>query len=105
MKNKGAALIYVMLTVGVVLGVVFFLTTIFSLKLRYAFDFPNSMTALYAADSGIEWQFYNKFKDPDAVSPSLTNGATFTILSPLGSFPVKARAVFRGVARSFEASL
>lgn len=102
---KGTALVYVILTVGIVLSIVFFLTSIFASKLRSAFDFPNSVTALYAADSGIEWQFYNSFKDPDAVSPSLTNGATFTVTSPLGSFPLKVIGKFRGVSRAIETSL
>ena len=102
---KGTALIFTILTVGVVLGVVLFLTTIFALKLRSAFDFPNSVTALYAADSGIEWQFYNIFKDPDAISPSLTNGATLTVTTSPGSFPLKVIGKFRGVSRAIEISL
>ena len=103
--SKGTALIYVLLTIGVVLSIVFFLTSIFASKLRLAFDFPNSVTALYAADSGTEWQFYNSFKDPDAVSPSLTNGATFTVISPPSSFPLKVIGKFRGVSRAIETSL
>ena len=103
--SKGTALIYVLLTVGIVLSIVFFLTSIFASKLRVAFDFPNSVTALYAADSGLEWQFYNSFKDPDAVSPSLTNGATFTIVTPPGVFPMKVIGKFRGLSRALEASL
>lgn len=102
---RGTALVFVILTIGVVLGIVFFLTSLFASKLRLAFDFPNSVTAFYAADSALEWQFYNKFKNPDAATPSLTNGATFTIISPPGSFPLKVIGKFRGVSRSVEASL
>ena len=87
------------------MGIGFFLSAIFASKLRSAFDFPNSVTALYAADSGTEWQFYNSFKDPDAVLPSLTNGATFTITTPPSSFPIKVIGKFRGVSRALEASL
>ena len=105
MMNKGIALIYVILTVGVVLGIVLFLSAIFASKLRSSFDFSNSVTALYAADSGTEWQFYNIFKNPDAVLPSLTNGATFTVVSPPGSFPLKVIGKFRGVSRAIETSL
>ncbi|MEK7659092.1 MAG: hypothetical protein AAB338_00325 [Patescibacteria group bacterium] len=102
---KGTALIYVLLTIGVVLSIAFFLTSVFGLKLKSAFDYPNSVTALYAADSGVEWQLYNQFKDPDASSPSLTNGAVFTIATPPGSFPLKVIGKFRGVSRSIEISL
>ncbi len=104
MRNDGTALIYVILTIGVVLSISFFLTSIFASKLRLAFDFPNSVTAFYAAESGLEWQFYNIFKDPDANQPIFSNEATFTILTPPGSFPVKVIGKFRSVSRAVEAS-
>ncbi|MBI2003637.1 MAG: hypothetical protein HYS78_01530 [Parcubacteria group bacterium] len=104
-SNKGTVLIYTLLTVGIILSIVFFLTGIFASKLRLAFDFSNSVAALYAADSAIEWQIYNTLKEPDAVSPSLFNGATFTVSTPLGSFPVKVIGKFRGVSRALEVSL
>ncbi|MEK7537242.1 MAG: hypothetical protein AAB584_02255 [Patescibacteria group bacterium] len=97
---KGTALIYVILTVGVILGIVFFTTAIFASKLRLAFDFPSSVTALYSAESGLEWQLYNTFKDPDANQPVLTNGSTFTT----SVSPLKSIGKFRGVSRSFEIS-
>ena len=102
---RGTALIYVLLTIGIILSIMLFLTSVFGLKLKSAFDYPNSVTALYAADSGAEWQLYNRLKDPDAASPSLTNGATFTVVTPPGSFPVKVIGKFRGVSRSIEISL
>ena len=102
---KGTALIYTLLTVGIILSITFFLAGIFASKLRLAFDFPNSVTALYAADSAIEWQIYNALKEPDALQPSLTNGATFDITTPLGSFPIKVIGKFRGVSRALEVSL
>lgn len=103
--ERGTALIYAILTTGIILAVVFFLTSVFASKLRLAFDFPNSVSALYAADSGIEWQIYNNLKDPDAAAPVLTNGATFTIVTPLGTFPIKVIGKFRGVSRALEAGL
>lgn len=102
---KGTALIYTLLTVGIILSIVFFLTSIFAVKLRIAFDYSNSVAALYAADSAIEWQIYNTLKEPDAAQPSFSNGATFTITSPLGSFPIKVIGKFRGVSRALEVSL
>ena len=103
--SKGTALIYVLLTVGIVLSIVFFLTAIFASKLRVAFDFANSVTALYAADSAAEWQIYDRLKEPNATQPSLTNGATFEITTPPGSLPVKVIGKFRGVSRAIEFSL
>ena len=103
--KQGTALIYVLLTVGIMLSIAFFMSTIFAAKLRLSFDFPNSVTALYAADSGIEWQIYNQLKNPDAVQPLLTNSATFTVVSPPGTFPIKVIGKFRGVSRALEISL
>jgi hypothetical protein len=103
--NRGTALVYTLLTIGVVLNIVFVLTSIFASKLRLAFDYPNSVTAFYAAESGVEWQLHNQFKDPDAAEPVLTNGATFTITTPLGTLPIKVIGKFRGVSRSEEVSL
>ena len=102
---KGTALVYTLLTVGILLSITFFLTSIFAAKLRVAFDFPNSVTAFFAADSGIEWQIYNRLKDPDAGQPSLTNGAAFSITTPPGLFPMKVIGKFRGVSRALEISL
>jgi len=101
---RGTALIYTLLTVGIILNIAFFLAAVFASKLKLAFDYPNSVTALYAAESGIEWQLYNRFKEPDANQPSLTNGATFTILTPSGQLPLKVRGVFRGGGRAIEVS-
>ena len=102
---KGTALIYVILTVGIILSIAFFMAAIFAAKLRLSFDFPNSVAALYSAESAIEWQIYNQLKDPDASQPSLSNGATFTIVSPPGTFPIKVIGTFRRTSRALEISL
>lgn len=103
--KRGSALVYTILTIGIVLNIVFVLISIFASKLRLAFDYPNSVTAFYAAESGIEWQLYNQLKDPDAVQPILTNGATFILTTPPGIFPLKMIGKFRGISRSEEVSL
>jgi len=102
---KGTALIYVILTIGIILNIAFFMSAIFAAKLRLSFDFPNSVIALYAADSGIEWQIYNQLKNPDAVQPLFTNDASFSVVSPPGAFPIKVIGKFRGVSRALEISL
>lgn len=102
--EKGAVLIYVLLIAGIVISIAFVLTSIFATKVRLAFDFPNSVTALYAADSALEWRLYNERQDPDAAQPFLTNGASFTITTPFGEFPIKAIGTFRGVSRALEVS-
>ncbi len=103
--NRGSALVYTLLTVFVVLSIVFVLTSIFSSKLRIASSYPDSVVALYAAEAGVEWQIYNQLKDPDAAVPILTNGTTFSLISPPGTSPIKVIGKFRGVSRSEEVSL
>lgn len=102
---RGTALVYTIFTIGIVLSIVFFLTSIFASKLRIDANYADSITAFYAAESGIELSIYNRFKDPDAVQPILTNGATFIFITPPGTFPAKVIGKFRGVSRSEEVSL
>ena len=101
---KGTALIYVILTIGIILNIAFFMSAIFSSKLKQSFDFSNSVAAFYAAESGSEWQIFNRLKNPDAASPSLSNGAVFTLISPIGSLPIKVIGQFRGTSRAIETS-
>lgn len=103
-SDRGTALIFTLLSVGVMMAIVFFASSIFAIKLRLSLGFGDSVTALYAAESAIEWQLYNSLRDPDATSPSLGNGATFTIVSPPGTLPIKVVGKFRGVSRAVEVS-
>ena len=95
---KGTVLVYTILIVFITLNIAFFITSIFAAKLKSSYDYSNSVAALYAAESGIESQLYNFYKDPDANQPVLTNGAIFTITTP----PLRAVGKFRGVSRSIE---
>lgn len=103
-KNQGSVLIYVLLIINLLITITFILTAIFAIKTRIAFDFPNSVAAFYAADSAIEWRIYNEFKDPDATSPTFSNGATFSITTQPGLLPIRAIGTFRGVSRAIEVS-
>ncbi|OHB16999.1 MAG: hypothetical protein A2913_01345 [Parcubacteria group bacterium RIFCSPLOWO2_01_FULL_40_65] len=103
--EQGSVLVYTILTIGVVLSIVFTLTSIFASKLKITSNYSDSITALYAAESGIEWQIYNQLKNPDANQPVLTNGATFTLITPSGTLPIKVIGKFRGISRSEEISL
>ena len=102
---RGSALIFTILTIGIILSIVFVLTSIFAFKLRLASSYSDSVAAFYAAESGIEWEIFNYFKDPNASQPVLINGATFTIITPSGTLPIKVIGKFRGVSRSEEISL
>ncbi len=102
--SKGSALIYTLLTVGIVLSIVLFMSSIFAIKLRLSLDTANSVTAFYAADTALEWQLYNNLNDPDANEPVFANGAVFVIISPSGTLPIKVIGKFQGTSRAVEVS-
>lgn len=57
----------ILLTIGMTLAKVFIP------KLRIATEAANSVSAIYAADTGIEWCLYTYRYDPSYPKPSLTN--------------------------------
>lgn len=90
------------------------LRNIFWLKLRTATQAVNSVVAVYAGDSVLEWCLYSqRGKLPAREQPTMTNGAISTIYYPgtantlatcvPAETPLNHRAVgtYRGVSRSF----
>ncbi len=85
-------------------------------QLRQATDAKASMQAIFAADAGLEWAFYNENKlvgtpeyknyDPP-ISRTLDNGAKYTVTKddadPL--LPIKSIGQSGRVARAFQGSL
>ncbi len=78
-----------LLTAVLISGIVLSATSLAGLltvyQLRQVTDVTNSTKAIFAADSGIEWELYKNFKDSKASAPAcsggnpgqLCNGATF----------------------------
>jgi len=58
--ESGAALLFSIILISIMMGVGLTLSTIFVGKLRASIDAKNSVAAYYAADTGIEWDLYNK---------------------------------------------
>jgi len=87
-------------------------------QLRQATDTKSSMQAIFAADTGIEWAFYNENKRPISEreaypktinltsTPSLSNGATATITkSATDALPIKSIGQSGRSARAFQGNL
>lgn len=71
-------LLTVLVLGGSILGASTIAGYLMLLKIRTSSDITNSTKAIYAADSGIEWELYKYFKDkPDYAQPALSNGASF----------------------------
>jgi len=103
-KNKGTTIIYVLIISSIAIGIVFILTAIFASKIKTALEFPNSVTALYAADTGIEWRIYEEMIG-SAAQPTFSNGASFSVETPFGSFPIKVIGTYKETNRSLEVSI
>ena len=75
-------------------------------QLKLASDINESMVAIYAADSGIEWQLYQIRKGAAVPAPAMANGAviTTTVAGAYPSFNVKSLGSFGAVKRQFEVS-
>ena len=49
------------------------------ISIRQSSDITNSAKAIFAADTGVEWDLYHRFKDNNYPKPILTNGASFEV--------------------------
>ncbi|OGI98321.1 hypothetical protein A3H53_04885 [Candidatus Nomurabacteria bacterium RIFCSPLOWO2_02_FULL_40_10] len=115
-RNRSCATGQVMLlTVVLLSGAVLASTSLASLlilyQLRQATDAKGSMKAVFAADAGIEWAFYNENKLGGALpypnsGPNMTNDSKVTITKNAADpFPLKAIGQSGRSARAFQASL
>lgn len=78
--QKGFALIYVLLITTLMTTIVIVLSFIFVTRIKISTESQDSIKAIYAADTGIEWMLYQRRIDPGAVTPPvLDNGATFEL--------------------------
>lgn len=111
--QRGAILVFALLVMSMIMSITFAVLGILLPKIKIASDPLKSVSAVYAADSGLEWCLYkNRDKpDPPPIQSTLSTGATFTIY--FGSnpatcasteIPLNHRVVgnYSGVARSFE---
>ena len=95
-------LLTVLLLGGAILGATTIAGYLMLQKIRIAADITNSTKAIFAADTGIEWELYRKFKDTNHEKPNLSNGASFnTVVNEDGSTMKSIGSAGRSV-RAFE---
>src|SRR3989344_504150 len=108
--QRGVAVIFAVLLMGLFLSITLTLSAIFVPKIRISSDVKNSVGALYAAESGVEWCIYINFKTPLLPTPSppvMSNGATYIngntgnpfIPSDCRIQPIKSAGSYNGVTR------
>ena len=111
-KQNGSIIIFAVLMLGVILTITLSLGNMFLPRLRTSTEAINSVSAIYAADSALEWCLHEQRARPPSVSsPTMSIGATYILYfgSGLASCtsaedPLNHRAVgtYRGVTRSLD---
>src|SRR3989344_7563991 len=111
--QRGSIIIFTLLMLSAILAITLTLTRIFLPRIRTITEATNSIGALYAADSAMEWCLYNnRGKVPLLARPAMANGSTYQIYRnnsisacpDIESLNYRTVGNFRGVSRSFEVS-
>ena len=106
MTQKGIALLLTIIIISIVLLIAALIVNVVVVQLKLAGDINNSTTAIYAADSGVEWQLYQIRSGASASAPAMSNGATVsaTVTGTSPNFTIKSLGSYRAVKRQFEVS-
>lgn len=105
-NQSGIALLLTLVILSVMVLIAVFIVNIVVTQLRLTLDIDYSQSAIYAADSGIEWQLYQIRQDASASSspPIMSNGATVvTIVTGVSpNFTIKSLGSYQSIKRQFE---
>jgi hypothetical protein len=100
-KHSGQAmLLTVLILAGSMLGASTIAGYLMLLKIRGASDITNSTRAIFAADTGVEWELYKQFKNPSYPKPSLSNNAVFETFTD--GLKIKSIGESSNIFRAFE---
>lgn len=105
-KEAGVTLLFTVVILAFVLLIAVLVVDIVMVQLKLSGDINDSLVAIYAADSGIEWQLYQIRKGQSVTSPTFVNGATVstTVTGGAPNFTIKSLGSFKEVKRQFEVS-
>jgi hypothetical protein len=109
-REKGIALLLTMIILSTSILTAMLIATIVVIQFKLSSDINYSMIAIYAADSGVEWQLYqirngcppNPTKC--VLQPIMSNGATISTIVTGSSpnFTIKSLGAYKEVKRQFE---
>src|SRR3989344_3068701 len=104
-RQKGVIIIFTSIILGITLSIALALASILVPKIRLITEVKNSVGALFAAESGLEWCLYinQLVPSPAPPPPVMTNGATYQLSPPdcVGK-TIKAVGNFKNVTRAFQ---
>ncbi|MDP3731121.1 MAG: hypothetical protein Q8R34_01350 [bacterium] len=104
-KEKGVIIIFTAILLGILVSISLGLAAIFTPKIQLVTEVKNSVGALFAAESGLEWCLYNNqiAPSPTPPPPVMANGATYQLTpADCSGSTFKSVGTFRGVTRAFE---
>ena len=108
--DSGVAVLFSLITIGILLSIVLTLSAVFIPKIKLAAETKNSVSALYTAESGVEWCLYANRVGPVSL-PVMANGGTYTDstggpldVSDCNASVIKVLGTYRGTTRAFEIS-
>ncbi|MFA5083937.1 MAG: hypothetical protein WC475_00925 [Candidatus Paceibacterota bacterium] len=104
-KNKGQVMLMTVLVIGgLLLGASSIAGLLMVYQIRQSSDVVNSTKAIFAADTGIEWELYRLFANPGYAKPIMTNQADFSTIV-YGTSTIKSVGTAGHSSRAFQASL
>lgn len=117
-NDNGQALVLTVLLLAVILAIALAISNIFAVEVRLAGDVTESVKAIMAADSGLEWMLFKERKVlPEDPSPSfngqacgganclLGNGASFSVTKTAdGGTALVSIGAFRNTRRGMRVS-
>ncbi len=104
-KNQsGIALLLTMIILSASMLIAMLIATIVVVQFKLSTDVNNSTIAIYAADSGVEWQLYQIRNGSSVPAPTMSNGASIstTIIGAYPNFTIKSLGTYKEVRRQFE---
>jgi len=106
--ENGIALLITVVIISAAVLIASLIANIVITQLKLAGDIADSMTAIYAADAGVEYKLYQIRKEGNTTSIefSLSNGATVSV-SVSGVLPnltIRSLGSYKSVKRQFEVS-
>lgn len=109
-KNKESGVVVILLTIIISSAVILIaglISNFMITQLKLAEDINNSIIAIYAADSGAEWQLYQIRKNILVPTPIMSNGSTVTatVIGISPNFTIKSLGSFGNISRQFELKL
>jgi len=103
-NQNGIALLLTIVIMSVVMLMAALIANIVLTQLKLSGDIGDSVSAIYAADSGVEWSLYQIRQDASPPSPYMSNGASIsvTVSGVFPNFTIKSLGSYRSVKRQFE---